>query len=417
MTRPSFEVADVLREHLGAYQAARRLSPAQHKAVRAIMSCRTAALGGHADCCASCGQALRVSYNSCRDRHCPKCQWAAQQRWVERRLGELLPVPYYHLVFTLPQELNALASSNEAKLYGLLSRAGWETLRQLCAQPKWLGAQPGMIAVLHTWGQNLSLHPHLHCIVPAGGLAPDGVSWVKSPRGSHFLPVRVLSRLFRGKFLHRLRSMYAAGELEFYGQAEALREGGEFRLLLRRLYQKDWIAYAKRPFGGPGQVISYLGRYTHRVAISNRRILSIAGGKVRFAYKDYRQGGKAKAMTLDALEFIRRFLQHCLPKGFQKIRYYGILSTRNRREKLAALQRSLGYVPPEAEPPVGGASDSPALECPSCGKALWVRIALPPLRQAPGICAAAPLTGPIPARQRAPPASSGAEPPAPAHAA
>ncbi len=256
--RPVFEVADVLREYLDAYKARYRLTLVQHKAVQAILNCRTAVLGGHVDCCTSCGQVIQISYNSCRNRHCPKCQWAAQRRWIGKRMEELLPVTYYHVVFTLPQELNALVRSNETALYNLLFRTSWQTLDQLCRQPKWLGAQPGMIAVLHTWGQNLSLHPHLHCIVPGGGLALDGSSWVGS-RGGYFLPVRVLSHLFRGKFLHHLRTLYAQGDLAFHGQAQSFQGADAFRNLVRQLYAKEWIVYAKRPFGGPQQVVQYLG--------------------------------------------------------------------------------------------------------------------------------------------------------------
>lgn len=362
MSRTSFEVADVLRRYLADYQAAHRLSWQQYKAAQAIIHCRTAALGGHIDACTACGH-WEVSYNSCGNRHCPKCQWSAQQRWMKRRIEELLPVRYFHLVFTLPASLNGVVQQNEAKLYRLLFSAAWQTLDQLARQPKWLGAQVGMVAVLHTWGQNLSLHPHLHCIVPGGGLAPDGLSWVNS-RDKCFLPVRVLSRLFRGKFLHDLRELYRQGELEFSGQAQALEAEKSFQQLLRSLYQSEWVVYAKRPFGGPEQVINYLGRYTHRIAISNRRILAVQDGKVTFVYKDYRQSGQQKTMTLDAGEFIRRFLQHCLPSGFHKIRYYGILSIRNRKTKLAALQQRLDYQPPVA-------AATPKTEsvqvCPVCG--------------------------------------------------
>ena len=287
-------------------------------------------------------------------------------------MKELLPVTYYHVVFTLPESLNAIIRSNETKLYNLLFRSAWQTLDQLARQDKWLGAQPGMIAVLHTWGQNLSLHPHIHCIVPGGGLAEDGQSWVSSRRGQ-LLPVRVLSRLFRGKFLHDLRTLYQNGELAFYGQAESFEQEKAFRKLLCGLYRREWVVYAKRPFGGSEQVIQYLGRYTHRVAISNRRIQSVKEGKVSFTYKDYRQDSRKKLMTLDAVEFLRRFLQHILPSGFHKIRYYGILATRNRKTKLARLQRSLGYRSAnqnamETGPPAVGAVHilEPKL-CPVCG--------------------------------------------------
>ena len=373
MSRTPFEVADVLRRYLADYQGAHRLSLQQYKAAQAIMHCRTAALGGHIDACTACGHWV-VSYNSCGNRHCPKCQWSAQQRWMKNRMEELLPVTYFHLVFTLPEGLNPVVMNNEARLYNLLFRAAWETLDQLARQPKWLGAQAGMIAVLHTWGQNLSLHPHLHCIVPGGGLTGDGTTWVGS-RDKCFLPVRVLSRLFQGKFLHYLRQMYQQGQLEFHGQAAALEAEKPFQQLITALYKSEWVVYAKRPFGGPEQVINYLGRYTHRIAISNRRILSVQDDKVSFAYKDYRQDGKQKTMTLDAREFIRRFLQHCLPPGFQKIRYYGILSTRNRKTKLATLQQSLDYQPPTVAPIQQTAQ---VKTCPACGRPAMQHLGLIP---------------------------------------
>ena len=370
--RPSFDLADVLRAHFPAYQARYPMSTAQHKAVRAIVNCRTSALGAHRmEVCTQCGH-VEISYNSCRNRHCPKCQWSAQRKWMRQRIAELLPVTYYHLVFTLPEGLNPVVRSNETKLYNLLFQSAWQTLDQLARQDKWLGAQPGMIAVLHTWGQNLSFHPHLHCIVPGGGLADDGESWVSS-RPGHLLPVRVLSRLYRGKFLHRLRDLYRAGELAFHGQAESLESEKAFQKLLRGLYRSEWVVFAKRPFGGPQQVVQYLGRYTHRVAISNRRIQSIEDGKVSFSYKDYRQEGQKKIMTLDAVEFIRRFLQHVLPPGFHKIRYYGILATRNRKTKLAGLQRSLGYclanqsAVATGHPHGEAADDAEPRVCPDCG--------------------------------------------------
>lgn len=375
MSRTPFEVADVLRQYLAQYQGAHRLSLQQYKAAQAIKHCRTAALGGHVDACTACGHWV-VSYNSCGNRHCPKCQWSAQQRWMKNRMEELLPVTYFHLVFTLPESLNPVVMNNEARLYNLLFRAAWETLDQLARQRRWLGAQAGMIAVLHTWGQNLSLHPHLHCIVPGGGLTQDGGTWVNS-RDKCFLPVRVLSRLFRGKFLHHLRNLHQQGHLQFHGQAEALASEKTFKQLLTALYKSEWVVYAKRPFGGPEQVINYLGRYTHRIAIGNRRILAVQDGKVSFTYKDYRQNGQQKTMTLDAPEFIRRFLQHCLPPGFHKIRYYGILSIRNRKTKLTALQQSLGY-----QPTVAQVADKtkPVKTCPACGLPTLQHLGIIPAR-------------------------------------
>ena len=375
MERPSFEVADVLRCHLDQYRLQRKVSAQQYRVAQAIIHCRTAALGGHVDACSDCGH-WAISYNSCRNRHCPKCQWSAQQRWVRRRMEELLPVRYFHVVFTLPADLNALVAANEAVLYSLLFRTAWATLHQLARQARWLGAQPGMVAVLHTWGQNLSLHPHLHCIVPGGGLADDGATWVAA-RDGFFLPVRVLSRLFRGKFLGHLRELHRQGCLQFHGQAEPLEDPLKFRQLTAALYQTEWVVYAKRPFGGPQQVINYLGRYTHRIAISNRRILAVEDDKVTFAYKDYRQNGAKKVMTLHATEFIRRFLQHCLPPGFQKIRYYGILATRNKKTKLALLQQNLHYCPPSPEPAAETAHEK---ICPACGKPAMRHIGIIPAK-------------------------------------
>jgi predicted RNA-binding Zn-ribbon protein involved in translation (DUF1610 family) len=375
MQKPPFEIAGVLREHLPEFRRLHGLSLQQHKAAHAIMQCRTAVLGGHVDACSSCGHWL-ISYNSCNNRHCPKCQWAAQQRWISKRMEELLPTHYFHLVFTLPDLLNPVVMCNEAKIYDLLLRTAWETLDQLTRQPQWLGAQTGMITVLHTWGQNLSLHPHAHCIVPGGGLNDEG-RWI-SARPKILLPVRVLSRLFRGKFLHQLRSMYQAGKLHFYGQYQALEVEKTFLQLLGSLYRTEWVVYAKRPFGGPAQVINYLGRYTHRVAISNSRITAIENGNVSFTYKDYRQNGIQKVMTLQAVEFIRRFLQHCLPPGFQKIRYYGILATKNRKTKLLLLQQLMKSDKPDTYEEHLPVTTAKKTTCPVCGRQAWQHLGVIP---------------------------------------
>lgn len=310
--------------------------------MNAIAACRTAQLGGHVDQCDACGH-IRISYNSCRNRHCPKCQSLAKERWLEAREAELLAVKHFHLVFTLPHELHPLIRMNEPLCYNLLFRAAAQTLLQLAGEKKHLHAQAGMMAVLHTWGQNLSYHPHLHCLIPAGGLSPDGKRWIHS-RKRFFLPVKVLSRLFRGKFLAGIKAAFEQGKLKEPPQIpiQSMRQLNRY---LRPLYRKEWVVYAKAPFGGPQQVIRYLGRYTHRVAISNDRILGVEGNNVRFRYKDYADHNRAKTMILEVNEFIRRFLMHILPPGFHKIRYYGILATRNRTTKLTQARKRLGQPP------------------------------------------------------------------------
>jgi hypothetical protein len=305
----------------------------QQKALRAIMHCRTAALGGHVDACDSCGS-LRISYNSCRNRHCPKCQGHRREEWIRQRQSELLPCPYFHVVFTLPQEINPLALRYTTLVYKSLFEAAWDTLRQFASR---LGVQPGMVAVLHTWGQNLSLHPHLHCIVPGGGIRGDGLWQRLSHNGKYLFPVRALSKVFRAKYVQCLRT---------HGVAD--------KPLLESLFKKDWVVYAKRPFGGPGQVIEYLGRYTHKVAISNHRILDVSEDGVGFAYKDYRKGGQKRQMRLSPTEFVRRFAQHILPRRFVRIRHYGILSSSWKRGRLQGLQQQLfrSRKPPDAPPPL-----------------------------------------------------------------
>jgi hypothetical protein len=405
--RPALEVADILRAHLGDYEQQHPLSLVQRKAVNAIMNCRTAALGGHVRVCEQCGLE-EISYNSCRNRNCPKCLWSAKERWIDQRTAELLPVTYFHVVFTLPEGLNALMMSNQERLYGLLFRAAWETLRQLSLEEKWLGAEPGMIAVLHTWGQQLAFHPHLHCIVPGGGLHPETSGWVAAKRG-FFLPVKALSAVFRGKFLHQLSLLHQRGELEFHGHAAPLADEKAFRQWKTTLYRTPWVVYAKRPFGGPQQVIQYLGRYTHRIAISNQRLTKLSGGRVTFDYKDYKADGAQKEMTVEATEFIRRYLLHVLPQGFQKIRYYGILSTRHRNAKLAALQKTLGFTPPKPdtwEEKLTRALGRPPGSCPCCGADA------PPMRLVASIeptlpSRRAPVAGLWP---RAPPAAATARP-------
>jgi hypothetical protein len=357
-TRPALEVADVLRAHGATYRAHQPLSPQQARVMRHLTACRTAALGGHVDACDRCGFA-RISYNSCRDRHCPKCQATQRQQWIETRLERVLPVAHFHVVFTLPQELNPLVLRNQAVLYGLLFEAASQTLLTLARDRRRLGAQIGFTAVLHTWGQNLLFHPHLHCVVTAGGLSPDGRRWIPA-RQDYLLPVKVLGRLFRGKFLAGLQELYQSNRLALRGSTADLADPKAFGALRDRLYRTDWIVYAKPPFGGLPQVFQYLGRYSHRVAISNSRLLSMQDGKVVLRYKDYRDGQRWKVMILAAEEFIRRFLLHVLPKRFVRIRHYGLLAGRNVTTKLPQARSLLTADAPESQPLPAPQSQAPA---------------------------------------------------------
>ena len=334
------EVADVFRKYGNDFLEAHRACSEHRRVLRDLTQCRTQALGGHKYRCESCNHE-KIVYNSCRNRHCPKCQAAARAEWLEQRRKDLLEVAYFHVVFTIPDELGPLALQNKKLLYGILFRAASETLLTLARDPKHLGVQLGFLSVLHTWGQNLHLHPHLHCVVPGGGFSVDGQSWV-SCKENFFLPVRVLSRLFRGKFLSYLDNAFANGEIRFFGKLERLAEASSWRRFLRHRRSSEWVVYSKPPFGGPEQVLKYLARYTHRVAISNQRIVSLEDGRVCFRYKDYARGNRQKMMTLQAKEFIRRFLLHVLPSGFMRIRYYGFLANRHRQEKLAEARRLLG---------------------------------------------------------------------------
>lgn len=376
--RPTFEVADVLRAGLANYELQYSLSEVQRKASNAILNCRTAALGGHVETCTGCGTQL-ISYNSCRHRACPKCQWSAQVRWVQKRMGELLNTTYFHIVFTVPHSLNPLFLSNDVRLYNLLMRCAWETLNELARQPRWLGAQTGMLAVLHTWGQKLDFHPHVHCVVPGGGILPDG-SW-KPARKGFFIPVQVVSALFRGKFLAALKLLRQTERLEYHGSAAMLAADGAFKSLMKDSYKVRWVVYAKAPMGGPAQVLQYLGRYTHRIAISNRRILSISDSKVTFIYKDRQKNDQQKVLTLDIEEFIRRFLIHVLPAGFHKIRHFGLLAVRNRKTKLLTAQIKLAPARQDLYPESGlivteQQTSRPC--CPSCGSTDRVKLeALP----------------------------------------
>lgn len=323
------ELQEIIQAHGEDYLQQHNLLPVQNKAVRAIRDCRTSALGGHIDHF-DCGH-THVSYNSCRNRNCPKCQALTKERWVMARTEDLLPVPYYHVVFTLPEELNRLTFINSSVLYDLLMKASAETLKELCASPKYLAVQTGFISVLHTWGQNLTLHPHVHMIVPAGGLTSDGKFLVGSKK--FFIPVKVLAKKFRGKFLYYLKNHKSSFDSI---------ESSDWNNIFYALYRKDWYVYCKHPFKSPATVLRYLGRYTHRIAISNHRILSMDNGVVSFSYRDYKDKSKAKIMSLPVNEFIRRFLLHVLPSGFRKIRHYGFLSPASKKTKLKLCKKLLG---------------------------------------------------------------------------
>ena len=340
MPRPRLEVADVVRQYGATYRETHALTSAQQRVMEAIARCRTAALGGHLEQCDACGHE-RPAYNSCANRHCPKCQALARAQWLAARRAELLQTEYFHVVFTLPDAIAALALQNKGVVYGILFRTVAETLRTIAGDPQHLGAELGFLAVLHTWGQTLLHHPHVHCVVPGGGLAPDDRQWIPC-RPGFFLPVRVLSRLFRRLFLTALQGACAVGHLHFAGTLEDLQDPAAFAAYLVPVRQAEWVVYAKPPFGGPAQVLEYLGRYTHRVAIANQRLLGIDEGQVRFRYKDYRDHDRQKTMSLAAAEFIRRFLLHVLPGGFHRIRHYGFLGNRFRGVKLALCRQLLG---------------------------------------------------------------------------
>lgn len=334
------EVQDVFKKYGFEYRRTHKLPLHQSKAMGAIEYCRTAALGGHIDECDTCGH-KRISYNSCRNRHCPKCQSLAKEKWLEERKKDLLPVGYFHIVFTIPSELNAVAFLNAKKVYSLFFKAVSETLLELAKDVKYLGGEIGITSILHTWGQNLMYHPHIHCIVPSGGLSLDSTRWIKSKK-NFFIPIKVLSRKFRGKFLSYFKKLYYNNELKLIRKAKELSEKHIFHCWIDKLYKKEWVVYCKAPFKSAEFVLEYLGRYTHRVAISNNRIVNIENGFVTFKWRDYKDENKQKFMTLKAEEFIRRFLLHVLPCNFVKIRHYGILSNRNRSIKLKKCKKLLG---------------------------------------------------------------------------
>lgn len=391
-------MADVLRTHGNAYRARHPISPEQATVMRHLVACRTAALGGHRDACQSCGF-TRISYNSCRDRHCPKCQATKRVQWLETRLERLLPVDYFHVVFTLPQELKPLLLKNRRVVYQLLFRAASQTLLQLAADPNRLGAQIGFTAILHTWGQNLLLHPHLHCVVTGGGLSPDGQRWIPA-RSGYLLPVKVLGRLFRGKFLAGFKQLHQAGQLQLTGSVGHLACPRAFGQLLAGLYGQNWFVYAKPPFGGAERVYRYLGRYTHRVAISNSRLVSFTDGRVCFRYKDYADASRIKRITISAEEFIRRFLLHVLPKRFVRIRHYGLLASRNVSTRLEQARQLLDAPPPtvaEAEHKTGMDRlrewmDEHLMKCPRCDNPLKRQ----PLERLPSQMIALDLAYPVP---------------------
>jgi len=381
--RPALEVADIFRRHGEAFRRSHsaHLGRIERRVMAAIEIRRTPALGGHVEQQGDCGL-MRCAYNSCRNRHCPKCQGLARAAWLEARQAELLPVPYYHVVFTLPTPAAEIAFQNKRTVYAILFRAAADAMRDIAADPKHLGAEIGAVTLLHTWGQTLQHHPHLHCIVPGGGIAPDGTRWVTC-RPGFFLPVHVLSRRFRSLFLARLQTAFAAGELHFSGTLAALVGSAAFAERLDALRAVEWVVYAKRPFAGPQQVLAYLGRYTHRVAMANSRLTRLADGQVDFTWKDYRHHGKTKVTTLAADEFIRRFLLHAVPDGFHRIRHIGFLANGHRAAKLALCRALLAAPAPDPPTPesyrdrirrlTGHALDV----CPDCGGAMLERGPLP----------------------------------------
>jgi len=374
MNRPPLEVADIVRAQGNRFieNHCRWIHWTHRKVLRAIARCRTAALGGHRDQCPRCGYRA-ISYNSCRNRHCPKCQCGARDRWIAARQNELLAVAYVHVVFTLPHQLSQLALQNKKVLYDLLFRACAETLQEVAGDPRHLGAEIGFLAVLHTWGQNLLHHPHLHCVIPAGGLSPQATQWIH-PRYPFFLPVAVLSRVFRGKFVAGLKRRFRQRQLTFAGTLKPLENEQAFRSFLRPLFRQNWVVYAKPPFAGPHLVLGYLARYTHRVAITNQRLLAFEHDQVTFRWKDYAHGHKKKKMTLSSQEFLRRFLLHVLPRGFVRIRFFGFLANRRRSKLLPRCQRLLLDNPKPHAPALTSSSPAPpaCFRCPKCATPMLI---------------------------------------------
>jgi hypothetical protein len=392
MPRPTLEVADIFRQHGNAYRESHPLPLEQLNVMRAIEVCRTATLGGHVETCGHCAY-TRNAYNSCRNRHCPKCQGAERLHWLQNRQEEILPVQYFHVVFTLPEPIAQIAFYNKEVVYNILFRATAETLVTIAADPKHLGAGIGFFAVLHTWGQKMLHHPHLHCVVPGGGISSDHERWVPC-RPGFFLPVKVLSRLFRRLFLEALEEAFKQGELQFFSELSSPSDAANFSAYLDPLRDSEWVVYAKPPFGGPQQVLAYLGRYTHRVAISNQRLQSLENSQVTFQWKDYKHKNKqnSKTMTLDAGEFIRRFLLHTLPAGFQRIRHFGFLANCHRKAKLALCRQLL--LPPIVELLPESAQTRPLLDflaqnkpaiCPQCSLGTMIRVTLLPAYRWPAL--------------------------------
>jgi hypothetical protein len=375
MSRPALEVADILRAQgnrfLEHYQSS--ISYQQLKVYRAVLACRTASLGGHLDVCSACGFENGISFNSCRNRHCPKCQARARERWIENRQQELLPTSYFHAVFTVPHELNVFALTSPRAFYDLLFASASETLIEVARNPKRLGADIGVLAILHTWGQNLLLHPHIHCVIPAGGPSADRTRWI--PTRQHFLlPIDVLGELFRGKFLDGLRRLYRSGQLGCQGPAAEFKDANKFSRLIGPLYRQRWVVYAKKAMGGPEQVLRYLGRYTHRIAISNHRLIAFDGEHVTFRWKDYAHGGKQRTMKLTARKFLRRFFLHVLPKGFVRIRHFGLLANRFRNQNLALARQLITNTEPQKIdiPNTVPQQQRTLWHCPRCGSAMCV---------------------------------------------
>lgn len=389
MPRSAFELADIFRQYGNPYRKAHRLPLPQLRLMRAIEVCRTSALGGHAEKCSQCDY-TRISYNSCRNRHCPKCQNTERAKWLESRRGELLPAEYFHVVFTLPEQIARIAFYNKEVVYGILFRTAAETLLTIARDPRHLGAEIGFFGILHTWGQNLLHHPHVHFVIPGGGIRADR-QWVSCPPG-FFLPVKVLSRLFRRLFLAALKKAFRREELQFFGETQWLTDQATFFAWLEPLEKSDWVVYAKKPFGGAQKVLDYLGRYTHRVALSNDRILDLSNGQVTFQWRDYRakQKYKSRTMTISADEFIRRFLIHTLPPGFQRIRYFGLFANRFRKNKLALCRKLLSNPVIELlSNPTDCHQFAPVLyrlqphRCARCSTGIIIRIAMLPACQWP----------------------------------
>jgi hypothetical protein len=399
MTRPLLEVAEVMRSCRDTFleQYGASLTTEQRRALDDLTACRTAALGGHVLECPGCGY-QEVSYNSCGNRHCPKCQATAAARWLETQAADLLDTPYFHVVFSLPGALGPMALSNPRVVYGLLMRAAAETLLEVAANPKHLGAEVGVLEVLHTWGQNLALHPHVHCVVTGGGLSFDESRWIAG-RDDYFLPVPILRCVFRGRFLSGLRTAFQKGRLRFPGRLAALARPARFHRLLDETVRTEWVVYAKAPTQGPATVLKYLARYTHKTAMSNSRLVSLTDDQVTFGWKDYAHGGRLGAMTLEAVEFVRRFLMHVLPSGFVRVRHYGLLANRHRQAKLARCRELLGMaVPPQPDtapidpdpvtPPGHEPTVTPTRVCPRCGASRMILVAeFPPIPLTEGITA------------------------------